>query len=196
MVPAAATVATATASPLPFFALICSLQPPRMGTSYGIGGGDSPPSQHLLGFEGMDGEPALHRQFFISSLYAAMGVYGEPAKAHGFHVFFSQHTCPLYEQSRRSGLLIINMAASMKSDISRQSASSRQRAWARNVCHANGRCDHRTGPIHGIGLQPLSWQCLKVDQIGQYETACQCSIACTYKPLSCHFHMPIYRKYK
>lgn len=59
-----------------------------MGTSYGIGGGDSPPSQHPLRFEGMDGEPALHRQFFISSLYAAMGVYGEPAKAHGFHVFF------------------------------------------------------------------------------------------------------------
>lgn len=36
-------------------------------------------------------EPALHRQFFISSLHAAMGVYGEPAKAHGFHVFFAAY---------------------------------------------------------------------------------------------------------
>ena len=59
------------------FAFLCthmlSLQPPRMGTSYGIGGGGSPSPQRPLGFEGMDGEPALHRQFFISSLYVAMG---------------------------------------------------------------------------------------------------------------------------
>lgn len=52
--------------------------------------GGAPP-QRPLGFEGMDGEPALHRQFFISSLYAAMGVYGEPAKAHGFHVFLAAY---------------------------------------------------------------------------------------------------------
>lgn len=123
------------------------------------------------------------------------GYTGNLQKRMGF-MSFSQHTCLLYEQSRRSGLLIIGMGTLMEGDISQQSASSRQRAWARNVCHANWRCGHRTGPIHGIGLQPLSWQCLKVDQIGQYETACQCSIACTYKPLSCHFHMPIYRKYK
>lgn len=63
-----------------------------MGTSYGIGGGGSPSPQRPLGFEGMDGEPALHRQFFISSLYVAMGgVYGEPAKVHGLHVFFAAY---------------------------------------------------------------------------------------------------------
>lgn len=123
------------------------------------------------------------------------GYTGNLQKRMGF-MSFSQHTCLLYEQSRRSGLLIIGMGTLMEGDISQQSASSRQRAWAQNVCHANWRCGHRTGPIHGIGLQPLSWQCLEVDQIGQYETACQCSIACTYKPLSCHFHMLIYRNYK
>lgn len=31
---------------------------------------------------------------------------------------FSQHTCPLYEQSRRSGLLIIGMGTLMEGDIS------------------------------------------------------------------------------
>lgn len=40
------------------------------------------PLQRPLGFGGMDGEPALHRQFFISSLYAAMGgVYGGTCKS-------------------------------------------------------------------------------------------------------------------
>lgn len=53
--------------------------------------GIRPPSQRPPGFEGMDGEPALHRQFFISSLYVAMGVYGEPAKVHGLHVFFAAY---------------------------------------------------------------------------------------------------------
>lgn len=50
------------------------------------------PLQRPLGFGGMDGEPALHRQFLISSLYAAMGGYtGEPAKVHGLHVFFAAY---------------------------------------------------------------------------------------------------------
>lgn len=67
------------------------------------------PLQRPLGFGGMDGEPALHRQFFISSLYAAMGgIRGNLQKCMGF-MSFSQHTCPLYEQSRRSGLSIIGM---------------------------------------------------------------------------------------
>lgn len=89
-----------------------------MGTSYGIGGGGSPSPQRPLGFEGMDGEPALHRQFFISSLYVAMGGYtGNLQKCMGF-MSFSQHTCPLYEQSRRSGLLIIGMGTLMEGDIS------------------------------------------------------------------------------
>lgn len=50
------------------------------------------PAPTSAGIRGMDGEPALHRQFFISSLYAAMGGYtGEPAKVHGLHVFFAAY---------------------------------------------------------------------------------------------------------
>ena len=72
------------------------------------------PLQRPLGFGGMDGEPALHRQFFISSLYAAMGgTRGNLQKCMGF-MSFSQHTRPLYEQSRRSGLLIIGMGTLME----------------------------------------------------------------------------------
>lgn len=63
-------------------------------------------------------EPALHRQFFISSLYAAMGdIRGNLQKYMGF-MSFSQHTRPLYEQSRRFGLSIIGMGTLMEGDIS------------------------------------------------------------------------------
>lgn len=69
------------------------------------------PAPTSAGIRGMDGEPALHRQFFIPSLYAAMGgIQGNLQKCMGF-MSFSQHTCPLYEQSRRSGLSIIGMGA-------------------------------------------------------------------------------------
>lgn len=45
------------------------------------------------------------------------GYTGNLQKCMGF-MSFSQHTRPLYEQSRRSGLLIISMGTLMEGDIS------------------------------------------------------------------------------
>ena len=45
------------------------------------------------------------------------GIRGNLQKCMGF-MSFSQHTCPLYEQSRRSGLSIIGMGTLMEGDIS------------------------------------------------------------------------------
>lgn len=78
----------------------------------------SPPSQRPLGFEGMDGVNRLSND--SSSFHHCMRLWGYTGNLQKRMDFmsFSQHTCPLYEQSRRSGLLIIGMGTLMEGDIS------------------------------------------------------------------------------